>query len=125
MQMLPIVAKAMRLLPGSFINHNNELIMIPKFNVYTCLGDVETENDFKVKMCECFSRDCSYSLTYKMPKLHKEYYANNLAIFNKICGSSLTLEDIGEVYTRLGNCINRPLARKFVESGFDMNVLKE
>ena len=123
MEMLPIVSKAMRLLPGSFINCNNELIMIPKFNVYTCLGDVETENDFKVKMCEWFSRDCSHAL--RSIKNLEEYYAKNLTIFNEICDSSLTLEDMEWIYTKLGNGCNRPLARKFVESGFDMNVLKE
>lgn len=125
MQMLPIVAKAMRLFQGSFINHNNELIMIPKFNVYTCLGDVETEADFKVKMCEYFSRDCCCALRYEYSKRLNDCYSKNLAVFNEICGTSLTLEDMEWVYSKLGNGCNRPLARKFVESGFDMDVLKE
>lgn len=35
MRQLKIVRKAMLLFEDSFINHNNELILIPKFNVYT------------------------------------------------------------------------------------------
>jgi len=47
MKMLESVQKALKILKGSYINHNNEIILIPKFNVYTLLDDVETDEDFK------------------------------------------------------------------------------
>ena len=50
--MLESVQKALKYLEGSFINHNNEIILIPKFNVYTLLDDVETDEDFYVKLCK-------------------------------------------------------------------------
>ena len=38
--MLESVQMALKHLHGSFINHNNEIILIPKFNVYTLLDKV-------------------------------------------------------------------------------------
>ena len=124
MRMLEIVRTAMTLLPGSFINHNNELILIPRFNVYMGLDDVETDEDFKVKLCEWFSRDCSYALRYKRAKNLREYYQVNTDVFNKICKTNFSISDMGIIYTRLGNGINYELAKRFVKNGFDLSVLK-
>jgi hypothetical protein len=41
MKMLESVQRALKHLHRSFINHNNEIILIPKFNVYTLLDVVE------------------------------------------------------------------------------------
>ena len=125
MKQLEIIKKAMHILPGSFINHNNEFIMIPKFNVYTLLDDVETENDFKVKLCEWFSRDCCCAIRYSQPKRLDQYHSENLSIFNTLCGTSFTLADMGVIYTKLGNGIHHELCRTFVQSGFDLNLLEE
>ena len=75
--MLESVQKALKHLHGSFINHNNEIILIPKFNVYTLLDDVETDDDFKVKLCEWFSRDCCCALRYSQNKRLERYYQEN------------------------------------------------
>ncbi len=123
MTLLPIVKKAMRLFPGSFINANNELILIPKFNVYLCLDDVETEDDFKVKLCEWFSRDCCCALRYAYRKRLEAYWANNLRRFNELCGTDLSASDMRLIYSRLGNSVHRPLAKQFVEIGFDVTLL--
>lgn len=77
MRQLEIVRKAMLLFEGSFINHNNELILVPKFNVYTMLDDVETGLDFKVKLCEWVSRDCCCAIRYSQAKRLREYYQTN------------------------------------------------
>ena len=77
MKMLESVQKALKHLSGSFINHNNEIILIPKFNVYTLLDDVETDDDFKVKLCEWFSRDCCCALRYSQNKRLERYYQEN------------------------------------------------
>lgn len=115
----------MNLFENSFINHNNELIMIPKFNVYTRLDDVNSEFDFKVKLCEWFSRDCCCALRYAYKKRLKTYWNQNTSIFNELCGTNFTADDMELIYTYLGNGINRPKCIKFVESGFDMSVLTE
>lgn len=123
MKMLESVQKALKYLHGSFINHNNEIILIPKFNVYTLLDDVETDNDFKVKLCEWFSRDCCCALRYSQNKRLKRYYQENTDAFNFICGTNFTVEQMGCIYTYLGNGIKHELAKKFVKSGFDLSVI--
>ena len=121
--MLESVQKALRRLHDSFINHNNEIILIPKFNVYTLLDDVETDDDFKVKLCEWFSRDCCCALRYSQNKRLERYYQENTDAFNFICGTNFTVEQMEYIYTYLGNGIKHELARKFVKGGFDLSVI--
>ena len=123
MKMLESVQKALKHLNGSFINHNNEIILIPKFNVYTMLDDVETDDDFKVKLCEYFSRDCCCALRYCYTKTLNKYYQGNTDAFNFICGTDFTIEEMEYIYTFLGNGIKHELAKKFVKSGFDLSVI--
>ena len=123
--MLESVQTALKRLHGSFINDNNEIILIPKFNVYTLLDDVETDNDFKVKLCEWFSRDCCCALRYSQNKRLERYYQENIEAFNFICGTNFTKEQVEQIYTKLGNGIKHELTKKFVKSGFDLSVIAD
>ena len=123
--MLESVQKALKDLHGSFINHNNEIILIPKFNVYTLLDDVETDDDFKVKLCEWFSRDCCCALRYSQNKRLERYYQENIEAFNFICGTNFTKEQMEQIYTKLVNGIKQELAKRFVKSGFDLSVIAD
>ena len=123
--MLESVQKALKHLSGSFINHNTEIILIPKFNVYTLLVDVETDDDFKVKLCEWFSRDCCCALRYSQNKRLEKYYQENTDAFNVICGTNFTVEQMEQIYTKLGNGIKHELANRFVKSGFDLSVIAD
>lgn len=124
MKMLESVQKALKYLSGSFINNNNEIILIPKFNVYTLLDDVETDDDFKVKLCEWFSRDCCCALRYSYKKRLNRYYQENTDAFNFICGTNFTVEQMEYIYTYLGNGIKHELAKKFVKGGFDLSIIE-
>lgn len=123
MKMLESVQKALKWLRGSYINHNNEIILIPKFNVYTLLDDVNTDDDFKVKLCEWFSRDCCCALRYSQQKRLDRYYQENTEAFNYICGTNFTVEQMEYIYTYLGNGIRHTVAKMFVKSGFDLSVI--
>ena len=123
MKMLKSVQRALKCLRGSFINHNNEIVLIPKFNVYTLLDDVETDDDFKVKLCEWFSRDCCRALRYSQKKRLNRYYQENTDVFNFICGTNFTVEQMKDIYTYLGNGIKHDLAKEFVKSGCDLSVI--
>lgn len=124
MKMLGSVRKALKVLHGSFINHNNEIILIPRSNVYTLLDDVETDDDFKVKLVEWFSRDCCCALRYTQRKRLERYYQDNTDAFNYICGTNFTVEQMQYIYTYLGNGIRQKLAEEFVKSGFDLSVIE-
>ena len=123
MKMLESVQKALQCLNDSYINRNNEIILIPKFNVYTLLDDVNTDNDFKVKLCEWFSRDCSCALRYSQQKRLNRYYQENTDAFNFICGTNFTIEQMNYIYSYLGNGIKHKLAQRFVSGGFDLSVI--
>ena len=125
MKMLESVQKALKWLKGSFINHNNEIILIPKFNVYTLLDDVNTDEDFKVKLCEYFSRDCCCALRYSQNKRLERYWKDNTEAFNVICGTDFSVDQMEYIYTYLGNGIKHDLAKKFVKSGFDLSVIEK
>ena len=125
MKILESVRLAMQIFPNSFINHNNEIILIPKFNVYTLLDDVETDEDFKVKLCEWLSRDCCCALRYSHQKRLNRYYQENTDRFNRICGTNFTVEQMDFIYTYLGNGVKHELTKQFVRSGFDLSVIEK
>ena len=124
MKILESVRLAMQIFPNSFINHNNEIILIPKFNVYTLLDDVETDEDFKVKLCEWLSRDCCCTLRYSHQKRLNRYYQENTDRFNRICGTNFTVEQMDFIYTYLGNGVKHELAKQFVSGGFDLTIIE-
>lgn len=124
MKNLDSVRLAMQIFPNCFINHNNEIILIPKFNVYTLPDDVETDEDFKVKLCEWLSRDCCCALRYSQQKRLKRYWQDNTNAFNQICGTNFTVEQMDYIYTYLGNGVKHELTRQFVRSGFDRSVIE-
>ena len=124
MKMLESVRLAMKNFPNSFINSNNELIFIPKFNVSTSLKDVETDEDFKVKLCEWLSRDCCCALRYSQQKRLERYWQDNTDAFNQICGTNFTVEQMDYIYTYLGNGIKHELTRQFVRSEFDLSIIE-
>ena len=123
MKMLGSVQDTLKIFKGSFINANNEIIIIPKFNIYTLLDDVETDDDFKVKLCEWLSRDCCCALRYAYDKLNHMYWQENTDKFNLICGTDFGVDEMYTIYTILGNGIKHELAKEFVKSGFDLSII--
>lgn len=123
MKILESVKLAMQSFPNSFINHNNELILIPKSNVYILLDDVETDEGLKVKLCEWLSRDCCCALRYSQQKRLERYWQDNTNAFNQICGTNFTIEQMNHIYTYLGNGVNHELTKRFVNGGFDLAIL--
>ncbi|KGE20607.1 hypothetical protein [Paenibacillus wynnii] len=112
-----IINKALHAFPKSFINNSNEIILEPRNNVYFRLEGVNTELDFKCKMFAWISRPIAKGLNkYWKPRV--------LESFNEVLGTHFSKDDMYEIYDRLGNDVNRNLAIKFIESGYDMELLK-
>ena len=104
-----------------FINNLNEIIFDTRANVYFRLEDVETELDFKCKVLEWLSYFCADNHWYK------EY--NHLSermekLINYILGTNFSHGDYQEIYSNLGNCVRHSLTIKFIESGYDMSILR-
>lgn len=117
------ISRLMRLFPRSFINYLNELILVPKTNLYFCLDDVESELDIKCKILEWCSRHAAKSQYYIRKKYNEEYRSMVRYRINEYLNTDFNGDQMKLIYQRLGNAINHDLTIKFVKSGYDMNVL--
>lgn len=102
----------------SYINHNFELIVEPKYNIYFRLEDVKVELDLKCKVLEWLSRPSCKGVSLYFQKRIK-------AAVNEYLGTDFTFSQIEEIYTRLGNGCNRPKTIRFISSDYNFNVLTE
>lgn len=112
-----IINHALQLFPNSFINHHYEIILEPRNNVYFRLEDVETELDFKCKMFAWVSRPIAKGL-------NKYWSSKVLKSFNALLGTHFTKDEMYKIYDRLGNDVNRKLTIRFIESNYDLSLLK-
>ena len=112
-----IINRALQVFPKSFINKNNEIILEPRNNVYFRLEDVDTELDFKCKMFAWLSRPIAKGL-------NKYWSTKILNSFNELLGTNFTKDDMYKIYASLGNDINRELTINFIQSEYDLSLLK-
>ena len=111
--------------PDAYINSNNEVIISEKGNVFFRLSDVDSDDGLMNKILSWCSRDACKSMPYNNEKLNKKHHEFIRHGCNKILGVELSEDDWGVIYARLGNNVNPKLATRFIESDFDMSVLKE
>lgn len=121
--------------PNSFINRHNEFIGLYEYkdhivNSWFRLDNVASELELKCKVLEYFSRPSFKGFTFADQPLRErqvgeEVYKYHLDGINKFLGVGFTTNQIEEIYCRLGNGVNRPLCIKFIESDYDLRVLKE
>lgn len=112
-----IVNHALHIFDKSFINHNNEIILEPRNNIYFSLDGVESELDFECKMFAWLSRPISKGLN--------QYWSNKLLRqFNRLLNTSFTKPNMYDIYDRLGNDVNRKLTIDFIESNYDFTLLE-
>lgn len=122
--------KAMELLkeafPKSFINKNNEFIAhcSTRTNEYFRLEDCETPLDLKCKVLEWFSRSAYKTVSYNQKWKNKEFHNYMMNGINTFLNTNFSEDDIDIIYTRLGNKCNRPLCICFINSNYDINILK-
>lgn len=119
------VRNLMNVFEESFINRLNELILIPKTNLYICLDDVHNETELKYKIIEFCSRDASKATPYKTEQRNKKYQSKVRDKINIYLNTNFTADDMDLIYTELGNRINHELTIIFVNNNYDLNILKE
>jgi hypothetical protein len=109
--------------PNSFINSRNEFIAHEYSNQYIILENCESELDLSCKILEWFSRAAhktsTYSAEWRNRKFH-EFMRNGI---NNFLETNFSEQDMDIIYTKLGNAINHELSVKFVNSGYDLNIL--
>jgi hypothetical protein len=101
-----LIERTKDMFPKSFINERNELILEPKNNIY-----------FKCKLIAWLSRPCCKGLSdYWQRKILKS--------FNEFLGTNFTKEEMSQIYRVLGNDVSRELCVEFIESNYDLSLLK-
>lgn len=121
---LNIILKLMHCFPGSKINQFGEFIAHEKANEYFSLNDCVEELDLQCKVLEWFSRGAYKTEPYRNRKKNEDFHRFMLNGINEFLGTSFTHEDMELIYCELGNGICRTLTIEFIESGFDLNLLK-
>lgn len=122
-ELIEELRELMAIFPRSYINQNFELILIPKTNTYFGLEGVSSRRDIIAKLFMYCSRDISNSIPYKSAtrnNLFQEVVRKNL---NYYIGTIFSQSDIDLIYQKLGNGIRPELTYKFIDSGFDLEVL--
>ena len=101
----------------AFINQNNEMIVKMPENIYFRLEDVESELDMKCKAIEFISRSACKD-TKKKTRLMM------LKSLNFYLDTDFNMDQMMNVYTYLGNGVNRKLTIEFIESGCNLKIFE-
>jgi hypothetical protein len=116
-EIIKLIKKTQEFFPKSYISNRNELILEPKNNIYFRLEDVQSELDFKCKLIAWLSRpSCKGVSEYWQRKILKSC--------NQLLETDFTKEEMSQIYTYLGNDVDRTLCVKFIESNYDLSLLK-
>lgn len=118
------VKDLLELFPNSFINEEQEFIAEPRTNLYFLLSNCNSLLDIKCKILEWFSRDAFKSRPFRSDLQNKEYQDNIREKINEFLGTDFTRDEMMDIYTMLGNNINRKLCIEFIESGYNMKLLE-
>lgn len=110
------VKELMQLFNNSFINQNNELILVPRTNLYFRLDDVNNYQDLCYKIFAWCSRDCSKSEPYYAKwrnEKYREYVRNNI---NTFLGVDYNENDWLDIYSKYGNGCNKNECIEFIKN---------
>ena len=115
----------MKCFQRSFINQHGELIVHKEANEYFKIADCADDLEVKYKVLEWLSRGASKTEPFRSKKKNEEFSCFMISGINMFLGTEFTREDMLLIYQELGNKVDRALTEKFVESGYDLNVLKK
>lgn len=113
------------LFPMSYINANLEVILIPKTNTYFNLEGVQSRRDTIAELLMWCSRTIAKGQPFKSEKRNCLFRELTKNFLNHYLGTLFSDEDIALIYQNLGNGINPELTYRFIDSGFDMEVLDD
>jgi hypothetical protein len=119
-----VTKKLARAFPNSFINTALEFIAHKEANEYFRLEDCENEFDVKCKVLEWLSRGAHKTCPFHTRIKNEHFHNFMLNGINDFLGTGFTKRDMAIIYQFLGNRVNHTLTEEFVNSGYDMEVLK-
>ena len=116
--------RLMNCFPRSFINQHGEFIAHMEANEYLILHNCETVIDVQCKVLEWFSRAAHKTAPFSKRKTadFQKFMLNGI---NEYLVTSFSRDDMDIIYTYLGNAINHERTIRFIESGYNLEMLKE
>ena len=122
--MIDEIFKVMKCFHDSFINSLGELIISPKGNVYFTATDCKTKEDVICKLLEWCSRPMAKGEPYRSNERNIEWRNSLICGLNKYLGTNFTQDDMYWIYDKLGNGVDHELTVKFIESGYDLSLVR-
>lgn len=120
-----VTRKLVQAFPQSYINYNLEFIAHEEANEYFRIEDCENEFDVKCKVLEWLSRGAYKTCPFSSDVKNKRFHNFMLYGINDFLETDFTEDDMEIIYTYLGNRCNHERTVKFIESGYNMAILKE
>ena len=109
--------------PGSVIREDGTFAVLGDPDCGLDLTVCETKEDISVHLLENLSKSACRVRTYDVPDGQEPRRVRLLRGMNQYLGTSLSEEDMTNVYRKIGNSIHPDLSRSFVEANCDMSVL--
>ena len=122
--MIDEIFKVMKHFNGSYINQCGELIISNRGNVYFTATNCETKEDIICKLLEWCSRPIAKGVPYATNKRNIEWRNSLLCGYNNYLGTNFSLDDMYWIYDKLGNAVNHELTIKFIQSNFDLSLVR-
>lgn len=124
----PVIKAAITVLTKAFprgrVNDAMEFIADPTVNTYFRLEDCTTLLDVQCKVLALLSRAAFKSQWFDSDFRNEKMHAYHLDGINNFLGTDFSKSDMKEIYTHLGNDVNREKTIEFIKSGYDMTVLR-
>lgn len=122
--MINEIFEVMKCFPSSYINPFGEVILSVKGNVYFTATNCETKEDVICKLLEWCSRPMAKGEVYASVKRNNLWKEDLICGLNYYLKTNFTQEDLYWIYDKLGNRVNHDLTLKFIESGYDLSLLR-
>lgn len=122
--MINEIFAVMKCFPSSYINPFGEVILSVKGNVYFTATNCETKEDVICELLEWCSRPMAKGKVYASVKRNNLWKEDLICGLNYYLKTNFTQEDLYWIYDQLGNRVNHDLTLKFIESGYDLSLLR-
>ena len=117
--------RLMEAFPGSFINRNGEFIAAKRENEYICLENCADEREVQCKVLEYLSRGACKTQRYITDAANMKFHERMRSGINRFLGTNFSHEDMWVIYDWLGNGASRDRTLRFIESGYDVDQLRQ
>lgn len=122
--MINEIFNVMKCFHDSFINSFGEVIISAKGNVYFTATDCKTKEDVICKLLEWCSRPMAKGQPYASEKRNSEWRDSLIYGLNLYLRTSFTQDDMYWIYDKLGNRVNHELTLKFIDSKYDLSLVR-